>query len=122
MKSKTLIDKQLQRKRNPELVETLMAAKKNDSWLEVASALSGPSRKRAEFNLNEISEKAKENKKVVILGKVLSQGDLDKKIKVISLNFSEKAKEKLSKAGCETSSILEEIKSNPSAEGVRVLK
>ena len=119
MKSKTLIDKQLQRKRNPELVETLMAAKKNDSWLEVAGVLSGPSRKRVEFNLNDLN---KEEGNVVIPGKVLSQGNVDKKMKVIALNFSEKAKEKLSKAGCETSSILEEIKSNPSAEGVRILK
>ncbi len=119
VKSKTLIDKQLQRKRNPELVETLMAAKKNDSWLEIASILSGPKRKRINLNLNEIN---KEDGKIVIPGKVLSQGDVNKKIKVIALSFSEKAKEKLLNSGCEVSSILEEIKSNPSAEGIKILK
>lgn len=119
VKSKTLIDKQLQRKRNPELVETLMAAKKNDSWLEIASILSGPKRKRINLNLNEIN---KEDGKIVIPGKVLSQGEVNKKIKVIALSFSEKAKEKLLNSGCEVSSILEEIKSNPSAEGIKILK
>ena len=39
MKSKTLIGKQLHRKNNQELVDTLLAAKKGDSWIEVVSPL-----------------------------------------------------------------------------------
>lgn len=122
VKSKTLIEKQLQRKKNPELVKTLLAAKKNDSWLEIASILSKPKRKRINLNLSEINKKTKDEKKILIPGKVLSQGEINKKIKVISLSFSEKAKEKLLKAGCQISNILEEIKSNPSAQGIKILK
>ncbi len=122
MKSKTLIDKQLQKKNNPELVETLMNAKKKDKWLELAGIISGPRRKRINLNLNEINNQANEKDKIVVPGKVLSQGEINKKIKVIALNFSEKAKEKLSKNGCEFSSILTEIKLNPSAEGIKILK
>lgn len=122
MKSKTLIGKQLQRKRNPELVETLLSAKKNDSWLDVAGILSGPRRKMINLNLDELNESVKEGEKIVVPGKILSQGEMEKKAKIVSLNFSEKAKEKLLKAGCEVSNILEEIKSNPSAKGLRILK
>ena len=122
MKSKTLIDKQLKRKTNPELVETLIKGKKNEKWLEVLGNLSGPRRKRIDMNLKEINDKVESGDKIVIPGKVLSQGEIGKKIKISALNFSEKAKEKLLKAGCEVNSILEEIKSNPSAEGIKIIK
>ena len=112
----------MQKKNNPELVETLMNAKKKDKWLEVAGILSGSRRKRINLNLNEINDQAKEKEKILVPGKVLSQGEINKKIKIIALGFSEKAKEKLSKSGCEFSNILAEIKSNPSAEGIKILK
>jgi len=87
-KSKTQIEKQMQKKNNPELVETLMNAKKKDKWLEVAGIISGPRRKRIDLNLNEINNQTKDKEKV----------------------------------GCEFSSILTEIKLNPSAEGIKILK
>lgn len=122
MKSKTIIEKQLQKKKNKELVETIIAAKKNEIWLGVAGALAGPRRNRTNINLEEIDKKAKEGETIVVPGKVLSQGEINKKIKIASLNFSEKAKEKLLKAGAELSSIFEEIKKNPQAKNIKVLK
>jgi len=112
----------MQKKNNSELVETLMNAKKKDKWIEIAGIISGPRRKRINLNLDEINNQAKEKEKIIVPGKVLSQGEINKKIKVIALGFSEKAKEKLKKSGCEFSNILTEIKSNPSAEGIRILK
>ena len=47
---------------------------------------------------------------------------IDKKIKVTAFNFSEKAKEKLLSAKCAISYIIDEIKSNPSAKGIKILK
>ena len=122
MKSKTKISKQLERKTNPELSETILLAKKSSAWLEVASLLSGPRKNRANLNLNEIEKKAGNFKIVLIPGKVLSQGEISKKIKVVALSFSKKAREKLLKAGCEVKNILEEIKSNPNAKDVGVLR
>lgn len=124
IKSKTKIETQIRKKNNSELVETIISAKKNPEWLEIASILSGSRKNMKDANLSEIDEKAKERgfNKAVIPGKVLSQGKINKKIKIIALSFSDKAKEKLSEAGCETSSILEEIKSNPSAKGLVFLK
>ena len=121
-KSKTKIEQQLQRKRNQELIETIIKAKKSDKWLQVAELLSFPRRKRIEMNLNEINEKSKNGETILIPGKVLSQGELEKKIKIAALNFSEKAKEKIKKAGASHLSILELIKENPKAEGVNILK
>jgi len=122
MKSKTKISKQLERKTNPKLVETILLAKKNTAWLEIASILSRPRRKRKNINLSELNKLVDKEKIVVIPGKVLSEGEFNKKAKIVALSFSEKAKEKLLNAKCEVSSILEEIKSNPSAKDVKILK
>jgi len=120
MKSKTKIESQLTRKTNPELVETVLLAKKSPKWLEVASILSGPRRKRKNVNVGEIEKVNSET--IVVCGKVLSEGEISKKVRVIALGFSEKAKDKLKKAGCETNTIAEEIKKNKEAKGVKIFK
>jgi ribosomal protein L18E len=118
-KSKTKIESQLSKKTNPSLVRTIIDAKKNSAWIEVANILTGSRRKRKNFNVSDL-EKTKGD--VVICGKVLSQGEIKEKKKVIALSFSEKAKEKLKKAGCEMILISEEIKKNKDAKGVTILK
>jgi len=122
MKSKTLIEKQLKRKTNTELVKTIIATKKNKNWLKIAEILSGPRKNRKNINLEKLNEESADGKTIVIPGKVLSQGGIRKKMKVAALGFSEKAKEKLLKAKCDISDILEEIKKNPEAKGIKILK
>ena len=123
MKTKTKIEKQSWKKSNPVLVETIRAAKKtgSDFWLRVAGILSGPRRIKTEINLNDVEEATKEGDSVVFPGKVLSQGEVSKKIAVIAFSFSEKAREKLLKNKSHVLSILEEIKKNPEAKGLRIL-
>jgi len=122
MKTKSKIGKQLERKQSPELVETILAAKKNKNWLKLAHILTSPRRKSLSFNLSKINEKVGEAKKIIIPGKVLSQGDFDKKVKIIALKFSGKAKERLLKSKIDFSTILEEIKSNPEMKDVQVIE
>ncbi len=122
MKSKTLIEKQLRRKTNVELVKTIILAKKNDNWKEIGEILSGPRKNLKNINLEEIDKISQDGETIVIPGKVLSQGELNKKIKIVALNFSKKAKEKLLKTKSEVSSMLEEIKKNPKAKGIKILK
>src|SRR3989344_8743665 len=105
MKSKTLIEKHVSKKNNPELVETIRLAKKKEKWIEIASLLSGPRRKRLNLNLNEIDKESKEGDTIVIPGKVLSQGELTKRIKIVAFSFSERAKEKLLSSKCGVSTI-----------------
>ena len=121
MKSKTLIETQIQKKTNSELVKTIILAKKKKEWLKVAGSLSSSRKNRPNLNIEDIEKKAK-GKIVLIPGKILSQGEINKKLKVIALGFSDKAKEKLLKAGCEISTILEEIKKNPGAKDLEILR
>ena len=122
MKSLTKIKKQSRKKTNQELVETILKAAKNEKWIDVARIISGPRRSRMGVNLDAIDEQAEEGEIILIPGKVLSQGELSKKIKIIALAFSENAREKLSKEKKEFSTIDEEIKKNPDAKGIRILR
>lgn len=122
MKSTTKIKEQAGRKTNSELVETIRDSAKSENWKIVAGILSMPRRSRTEINLDEIEAEAKDGENIVVPGKVLSRGELKKKIKIIALTFSEKAKDKLSKNKVNFSTIAEEIKKNPDAKGLRILK
>jgi large subunit ribosomal protein L18e len=127
MKSKTFIGKQQKRKLSPDLAETILEAKKNKKWIEVAGLLSGPRRRKIAVNLEEINNiaeatKAKESEKIVIPGKVLGQGELKKKLKIVAYSYSQSAVEKLKAMGADFKTILEEIKSNPDAKGVKILR
>ena len=122
MKSKTKIEQQMQKKTSVGLVKTILAAKKNKSWFKVAEILSGPRKNRVNLNLEEIDKQAEEGETIVLAGKVLSQGSVNKKMKIVALNFSEKAKEKLLKKGCEVSNIVDEIKKNPLGKEINILK
>jgi large subunit ribosomal protein L18e len=122
VKSHTKIKKQTKKKKNPELVNTINAARKNKSWIKIAEILSSPRRKRKNKNINEIDKKTKEGEKVLIVGKILSQGEISKRISLVALNYSKKAEEKLLKAKCEFSKISDEIKKNPEAKGLKILE
>ena len=118
MLSKTQINKRITGKKNPELVETILAAKKAQGWLEVASILSFPTRKKIEKNLSELEGKGT----LIVPGKILSMGEIKGKFKVAALSFSEKAKESLKKAGCQVTYIIDEIKSNPQGKDIQIIK
>ena len=81
MKSKTKISKQTKRKTNRELIEIINLAKKNEGWKDVAEVLAGPTRKLVSINLSEINDGAEDKDVVIIPGKVLSMGKINKKIK-----------------------------------------
>ena len=122
MKTKTKIEKQTKRKTNKELIQSIINAKKNKEWLEVAGIISTPKRKRININLEKIDKESKEGETILVPGKVLSQGEINKKIKIVALGFSKKAREKLSKSKIGISSINEEIKKNPGAKGIKIVK
>ncbi|MEK6827343.1 MAG: 50S ribosomal protein L18e, partial [Nanoarchaeota archaeon] len=103
-------------------VKTIIEAKKKSKWLEIAGILSSPKINQIDINLNKINENAKEGETILVPGKVLSQGEIEKKIKVVAFSFSEKAKDKILKAKGEVSTISEEIKKNPEAKGIKILK
>ena len=73
------------------------------------------------MNLDQINGQVKDGDRVVIPGKILGEGEINKKISLIGMAFSQSAKEKLKKNKIETLDILDEIKKNPEAKNIKLI-
>lgn len=118
MISKTKINERMRKKTNQELVDTIFLAKKNNQ-VELAKRLTVPTRQRLIVNITNLNE-LKEDK-IIIPGKVLGTGDIKKKLNILALSYSEQAKEKLKKAGCEAKTIKQELEKNPKLTGYKII-
>ena len=122
MISKTKIKLRLRRKTNPELAETIQFANKSPPWKELAQILSRSTKKYSSINLWDIEKQTSAGDTIIIPGKVLSSGEVTKKLRICALSISEKAKEKLKASKSEFVTIKEEIIKNPKAEGIKIIK
>ncbi|MBR9704428.1 50S ribosomal protein L18e [Candidatus Pacearchaeota archaeon] len=118
MLSKTKVNQRMRKKTSPSLVKTIFLAKKNDN-LELAQKLGVSTSNRLIVNLTDLNE-IKEDK-ILICGKVLGTGEINKKISIISLAYSKQAIDKLKKAGCEVKTLLEELEKNPKLTGYKII-
>ncbi len=115
------------RKSNPNLsalIDTLLeegARNKAAIWKDVAERLAKPRRLYAEVNLSKIQKYAREGETILVPGKVLGSGELNKKVAVAALSFSEKAKSKIEASGGRCLTILELLRENPKGSNVRII-
>ncbi len=115
MISKTKIKQRTKKKTDKNLAETIQLAKKTNT--ELASLLSSPTKKRTKKNLHEINTQAKDGETIIIPGKVLGTGELNKKVNIIALSFSTSALKKLEKNKIKTSKIKEELRKGKKLDG-----
>jgi large subunit ribosomal protein L18e len=90
-------------------------------WKRIASDLEKSSRNRRIVNLYNINLYAKENEIVIVPGKLLATGDLNKKITIAAFEISKSALEKIKLSGSNVISIYELINKNPKGNKVRIL-
>ncbi len=90
-------------------------------WNKIASDLKRPTRKRRIVNLSKINLYSKENETIIVPGKVLGSGILDHKLTISAYQFSNSAKEKLTKAGAKIIPLNELIKESPKGKRIRIL-
>ena len=121
-KSNRKLKSQIRRKTNPSLVETLASAKKNNGWKKIVDILSSSTKKQSRLNLFEIDKHSSAGDTVLIPGKILSEGEITKKIKICALSASKNAREKMKHSKTEFVTINEEIHKNPKAEGIKILR
>lgn len=93
---------------------------KKNIWKRVASDLERPTRIRRKVNIFKINIYSKNNETVLVPGKVLATGELDKKVMVAAFQFSGNAREKINKKG-KAISIQELMKENPKGSKIRIL-
>lgn len=93
----------------------------NNLWKRVMKDLKKPSRQRSSINVYKINKFAREGETILVPGKVLSLGDLDKKVDVAAVNFSAEARSKIIAAKGKTFTIKELLQQNPDGKKVRIL-
>ncbi len=71
---------------------------KGKLWGRLAEDLEKPSRQRRTVNLSKINRFAKDGETIVVPGKVLAAGELDRGVTVAAWQYSGNAKEKIEKA------------------------
>ena len=89
-------------------------------WKAIATELEKPRRIRRVVNLERINRVCNDNETIVVPGKVLSAGELNKKLTVAAFSFSESALNKINEKG-KAISIEELIKTNPKGSKVRII-
>ncbi len=113
------------RDKNPRLKELLVSLEKagrnNKSglWKALARSLNRPRRAGFEVNLFELS-RAGGNETLVVPGRVLGSGALDKPLSVAALAFSAGAKKDIEKAGGTAMSIQDALEKSPGGKGMRI--
>ena len=90
-------------------------------WKRIAEDLRRPTRERRTVNVYKIEKFARDGETIIVPGKVLSVGELTKKVNVAALTFSEEAKKKIENAKGKALSLPELLKSNPEGKQVRIL-
>jgi large subunit ribosomal protein L18e len=115
------------KKTNPILLNLIHELKKQSNekdvsiWKDIALRLEKPSRNWPEVNLDRINKYTQEKETALIPGKVLSTGNLTKKITIAAWSFSDKSQEKIKRAGGKYISIKDLMIKNPNGENVRIL-
>ncbi len=114
-------------KTNPRLnslIADLKSAARNSDggvWSDVADRLEKPRSTHAEVNLGRIERYAQEDETVVVPGKVLGSGVLQKEVTVAAVDFSGTAATKIDQVG-DTMKLEEAIEQNPDGSNVRVIR
>ncbi|NGM69329.1 50S ribosomal protein L18e [Natronolimnobius sp. AArcel1] len=113
-------------KTNPRLNDLIAELKSTsrssdaDVWRDVADRLEKPRRSHAEVNLGRIERYAREEETVVVPGKVLGSGALQKSVTVAAVDFSSSAETKIEQVG-ESVPLEQLLEENPDGTEIRVI-
>ena len=102
-------------------LKKLSLEKKAPFWKRIATELEKPSRNKRVVNLWKIEKVCKDDETIIVPGKVLGDGNLNKKVTVVALNYSKDAKKKLTDSKVSFMTNQDLMKKNPEAKGVRII-
>ena len=121
--SKTRLSWLASKKLNPELKGTILMFKKQKDpfWHYVAKLLARPKRQSIQVNLDKIDRLCKENSTILVAGKVLGKGEINKKIKLAAFNISEQARTKLKESGSSFLELEELLHKSPDVKEIKLI-
>ncbi|MHB1439643.1 MAG: 50S ribosomal protein L18e [Cuniculiplasma sp.] len=119
---------QMERKTSLKIMETvktlLEVSRENQSpmWRDVARRLSETRQNYADLNVGKISRLCKDGDVVVVPGKVLGSGYMEKKVRISALDVSEKAMKKIKESGSEFISLLDLARESPEPKNIKIMR
>jgi large subunit ribosomal protein L18e len=89
-------------------------------WKAIALELERSAINKRVVNIARINKYAKDNETIVVPGKVLSSGELEKKLTVCAYQFSSEAQKKINRNG-KAVLLSEFMKNNPKVSNIRII-
>lgn len=112
---------------NPELVNLIRSlrkkARENEAkiWRAVADYLSHSRRRRITVNLSQLNRHTETGETVVVPGKVLGTGKINRSLNVAAFAFSKQARSKILKTKGKCMSIPDLMEKNPKGSDVKII-
>ena len=97
------------------------ASRQAKLWARLADELESPTRRTRRVNLDRLASYAGTDRTLVVPGKVLATGTIDKPVTVAAFGFSEEARAKIEGAKGKTMDIETLLAQNPKANQVRII-
>ena len=110
----------MKHKTNLLLVETIIQIKKINPLL--AKMLATPKKKAIKLNLEELNNLCKDGDKIIVPGKILGEGIINKKIRVVAWSASEEALKKMKETKTEFNTIYSFMKDIKELNNYKILK
>ena len=107
------------------LINDLKAAERDTGaaiWRDIAERLEKPRRNWAETNLSKLDRYAKDGDVIIVPGKVLAAGSIEKKITVAAYAFSAAAAKGIEAAGGKVLTIKDLMAENPKGSNVKIMR
>ncbi len=120
--SRTTFKERAVRKLSPRMLETMALVRKSPAWAKYLRLLSMPAKLHVSVNLSEIDKITSVGDTILVPGKVLSNGEITRRVRICSFGISQSAREKLKKTKSEWVTIAQEIKANSRAEGLKIVR
>ncbi len=120
-------EKQIKMKSNNVLAEFIkelkrQAHKENAKiWKKVALELEKPASRKRIVNLRKINRLAKEGETIIVPGKVLGDGLLEKRLEIAAYTFSDSAIKKITESKSKAYLLKDFIKTNPKGKKTRII-
>ena len=91
-------------------------------WKAVAVMLEKPEARWTAVNVSKVDRLSGGKSHVIVLGKLLGDGEIRKPVKVTAFRFSASAKKKVADSGGTIMSLLEMAKENPKGSGIIIIR
>ena len=90
-------------------------------WFRIAELLEKPRRQKIIVNVSKINRYGDESHIIVVPGKLLGAGKIEKKVTVAAFTYSQKAKEKIEAAGGRILTLVELLEEQPEAKEIKII-